>query len=373
MTDSIHSSSESSSYDAAGGAAFPPPPAYAPFTPERKRRRGGRTAALVAAVALVSGLVGGGTAVLIGNAGHTSASSAAPILGTTTASRVPNGVTGVAKSVSPSIVEITADNSEGEAIGSGVVLTSGGAILTNNHVIAGSETIKVTLSTGKVYTADVTATDPSKDLAVITLRSASGLKPATLGSSASVAVGDPVVAIGSPEGLAGTVTSGVISALNRSVTVPKETGQSGSAQGAAYESGDGDPFGGGSPFGDGTDPFGGQGGQSGQGQEGQGGSGQGGGQWPFEFGGGQYNGQVGKSTTTYKALQTDAALNPGNSGGALVNLSGQVIGINAAMYAPSSSDSSAGGTQAGSVGLGFAIPVDSAKAFLKANHVPFTG
>lgn len=377
MTDSFHSSSGSTSPDAAGGAAYPPPPSYEPHVPPRRRRRAGRSVALVAAVALASGLIGGGVAGLVGDARQSSGTSAASVAGTTTASVVPNGVAGVARAVSPSVVEITATNSEGEAIGSGVVLTSDGTILTNNHVISGSDSIKVTLSTGKTYTANVVTTDPSKDLAVIKADNASGLKAARLGDSAQVAVGDPVVAIGSPEGLAGTVTSGVVSALNRSVTVPKEDGSSGSSggsddQGTAYQDdASGDPFGGfGDPFGDGS-------GQDGSGGDSQGGSGsQGGGngdQWPFEFGGGQYNGTVGGKTTTYKAIQTDASLNPGNSGGALINMSGQIIGINSAMYAPSSSDASSGDSSAGSVGLGFAIPIDTVKTFLRANHVSFSG
>lgn len=98
---------------------------------------------------------------------------------------------------------------------------------------------------------------------------------------------------------------------------------------------------------------------SGQGQQQQ----QGSGNWPFEFGGQQFNGDTGTSKTTYKALQTDASLNPGNSGGALINMNGEIIGINSAMYSPSSSSAS-GSSAAGSVGLGFAIPVDTVKADL---------
>ncbi|MGW7595828.1 S1C family serine protease, partial [Streptomyces rubiginosohelvolus] len=133
-----------------------------------------------------------------------------------------------------------------------------------------------------------------------------------------------VVAIGSPEGLTGTVTSGIVSALDRDVTVSTDQGQ-------------------------------------GQGQDGQGPGG--GGQWPFEFGGGRYNGDVGSSTTTYKAIQTDASLNPGNSGGALINMSGQIIGINSAMYSSASGQSSG---SAGSVGLGFSIPINTVKSDLAA-------
>ncbi len=87
------------------------------------------------------------------------------------------------------------------------------------------------------------------------------------------------------------------------------------------------------------------------------------GQWPFQFGGQQFNGDTGTSTTTYKALQTDASLNPGNSGGALIDASGNIIGINSAMYS-ASSDSSSSSSDAGSVGLGFAIPINTVKADL---------
>ena len=289
----------------------------------RRRGPGRRTALLVAAVAVVSGLVGGGTAALIGDATHSGSTAATSVVGTPTSSdaKAMGSVAAVAAAVSPSIVEIDATSGSGESIGSGVILTSDGTILTNNHVINGSDTLKVTFSTGKTATAQVVGTDSAKDLAVIKAQDVSGLKPATLGDSGSVAVGDQVVAIGSPEGLAGTVTSGVVSALDRDVTVSTDEGNSG--------------------------------------------GGRGGDQWPFQFGGGQYNGQVGGNTTTYKAIQTDASLNPGNSGGALINMSGQVIGINSAMYSPSTSNSYSSGS-AGSVGLGFAIPVNTVKADLNA-------
>ncbi len=222
--------------------------------------------------------------------------------------------------MSPAIVEISATSSSGEATGSGVVITGDGEIVTNNHVISGASKIEVALSTGKTYTADVVGTDPDKDLALIKLQGASGLKTASLGDSSSVKVGDQVVAIGSPEGLTGTVTSGIVSALDRDVTVAKDDQQEQQQQ---------------------------QGGQN----------------WPFEFGGQQFNGETGSSKTTYKALQTDASLNPGNSGGALINMNGEIIGINSAMYSPSSSSAS-GSSAAGSVGLGFAIPVNTLKADL---------
>lgn len=229
-------------------------------------------------------------------------------------------VSGVAKAVSPSIVEINATSNAGESTGSGVIITSDGEIITNNHVISGATAIKVSTSDGKTYTAKVVGTDSKKDLALIKLENASGLTVATLGNSDGVQVGDEVVAIGSPEGLTGTVTSGIVSALDRDVTVSTDEGQ-----------------------------------DQGQGQ-GQGG---GSGQWPFEFGGQQFNGDTGSSTTTYKAIQTDASLNPGNSGGALIDMNGNIIGINSAMYSASSDSSTAG-----SAGLGFSIPINTVKSDL---------
>ncbi|MFD5646038.1 S1C family serine protease [Streptomyces anulatus] len=301
---------------------YPPPPPYAPTS----RRRANRPVALLAAVALAAGVIGGGTATLVGQlnvGGSETTGSGGAVNGTTVSQSSKGTVSGVAEAVSPAIVEIGAASSAGKSTGSGVVITGDGEIVTNNHVISGAQQIQVTLSTGRTYTADVVGTDPDKDLALIKLRNASGLKTATLGDSSQVKVGDQVVAIGSPEGLTGTVTSGIVSALDRDVTVAKDDS-----------------------------------GSSGQGQ-GQGGSGQ----WPFEFGGQQFNGDTGEETTTYKALQTDASLNPGNSGGALINMDGEIIGINSAMYAPSSS-ASGSGSAAGSVGLGFAIPVNTLKADL---------
>nr|WP_037828793.1 trypsin-like peptidase domain-containing protein [Streptomyces sp. NRRL S-325] len=332
-----------------GAAAYPPPPSYEPErqttevpagayawpapqplpaadTPKPERRVK-RPLALLAAVAIAAAAVGGGTATLIGElAGGSSGSSGSSgvVSGTTVSQSSAGTVSGVAAAVSPAIVEISATSSSGEATGSGVVITADGEIVTNNHVISGASKIEVALSTGKTYTADVVGTDADKDLALIKLQGASGLKTASLGDSSSVKVGDQVVAIGSPEGLTGTVTSGIVSALDRDVTVAKDEDQS-----------------------------------QGQGQQQQ----QGGQNWPFEFGGQQFNGDTGSSKTTYKALQTDASLNPGNSGGALINMNGEIIGINSAMYSPSSASTS-GSSAAGSVGLGFAIPVNTVKADL---------
>ncbi|WP_408990836.1 S1C family serine protease [Streptomyces sp. 1268] len=310
---------------AAAAGGYPPPPPYAPTN----RRKAKRPVALLAAVAIAAGVIGGGTATLVGQfSGQNSAAtgSGGAVNGTTVSQSSKGTVAGVAEAVSPAIVEIGAASSAGKSTGSGVVITEDGEIVTNNHVISGAQQIQVTLSTGKTYTADVVGTDPDKDLALIKLRNASGLKTATLGDSSKVKVGEQVVAIGSPEGLTGTVTSGIVSALDRDVTVAKDDSDSSGGSG--------------------------QGRQDGGGQE-----------WPFEFGGQQFNGDTGEETTTYKALQTDASLNPGNSGGALINMNGEIIGINSAMYSPSSS-SAGSGSSAGSVGLGFAIPVNTLKADL---------
>ncbi|WP_046250871.1 S1C family serine protease, partial [Streptomyces sp. MBT28] len=305
---------------------WPPPPAQPPTAafPEQQpaqppRRRSVRRGpvALLAAVAIVAAAVGGGTAFgiqeLTGSDTVASTSSSTNVV----PSSQKGTVAGVADAVSPSIVEINATSAAGSSTGSGVIITGDGEIITNNHVVSGASSVKVTTSDGKQYTAEVVGTDSSKDLALIKLRDASGLKAATLGDSDAVKVGQQVVAIGSPEGLTGTVTSGIVSALDRDVTVSTDEGQQQ------------------------------------QQQQRQGGG------WPFEFGGKEFNGDTGSSTTTYKAIQTDASLNPGNSGGALIDMNGNIIGINSAMY--SSAESSA---SAGSVGLGFAIPINTVKADL---------
>ncbi|MGW2385208.1 S1C family serine protease [Streptomyces sp. NPDC001658] len=305
---------------------WPPPPAHAPAPAAaqahththahapKKRTRG--PLALLAAVAIVAAAVGGGTAYGIQELTSSDTVASSSTSTNVVPSSAKGTVSGVAKAVSPSIVEINATSNAGESTGSGVIITDDGEIITNNHVVTGATTVKVSTSDGKTYTAKVLGTDAKKDLALIKLENASGLTPATLGNSDGVQVGDEVVAIGSPEGLTGTVTSGIVSALNRDVTVSTDESQ---------------------------------------GQQQQ----QGGGGWPFEFGGQQFNGDTGSSTTTYKAIQTDASLNPGNSGGALIDMNGNIIGINSAMYSSAASSS-----DAGSQGLGFAIPINTVKSDL---------
>ncbi|MDT9685198.1 trypsin-like peptidase domain-containing protein [Streptomyces sp. TRM76323] len=340
-----HGNDEPQQYAGFHDPAGPPPPppyapAYAPDAPAasvtpvarrgsgtRHRRRAGRPVGLIAAVAVAAAALGGGAGALVQDlttdataATSTGAAGTAGTAGTAVSQSGTGTVAGVARAVSPSVVEIRAASGSGQSTGSGVIITADGEVVTNNHVVAGASEVEVRLTDGTTHTADVIGTAPAKDLALVKLRGARGLKAAVLGDSSAVRVGDQVVAIGSPEGLTSTVTSGIVSALDRDVTVAKEEDGSGGTQR---------------------------------------------GDWPFEYGGQRFNGDTGSSKTTYKAIQTDASLNPGNSGGALIDMKGEVIGINSAMYAPSTATgSSSGGT--GSVGLGFAIPIDTLKAELDA-------
>ncbi|MEY9962782.1 putative serine protease PepD [Streptacidiphilus sp. MAP12-16] len=309
--------------------AAEPAPGSAP-----KRHRLRRPMALVAAVALVSALAGGVAGGVI-SANRTQAggdySTSAVV---TSDSKSTSNTAAIAAAVSPSTVQITVTSGSSEDIGTGIILTSTGQILTNYHVISSavsdsSATIKITFSDGKTATAGLVGTDAGLDVAVIKAQNVSGLKPASLGSSSQIAIGDSVVAIGNPDGLTGTVTSGIVSALNRKVTVDvsQSTVQSNGGYGFPSWSGQ---------YGNGGNGSGNSGSSSGSGSQ----------------------------TATYNAIQTDASLNPGNSGGPLLNSSGQVIGINASMYSSSSSGSGSSSSQAGSVGLGFAIPIDAVKSVL---------
>lgn len=202
--------------------------------------------------------------------------------------RAPDSVAGIAARVLPSVVSIATRGSGGSGTGSGFIIDSRGLILTNNHVIASvansGGTLRVRLNNGDVYNAKIIGRDSSYDLAVIKIV-ATNLPALQFGDSDKIEVGDSVIAIGSPLGLSGTVTLGIISAKNRPVT----------AGGSASEN------------------------------------------------------------SFINALQTDAAINPGNSGGPLVDATGSVIGVNSAIASLGSS------SQAGSIGLGFAIPINQAR------------
>ncbi|MGI8578860.1 MAG: S1C family serine protease [Nocardioidaceae bacterium] len=231
----------------------------------------------------------------------TTSSSAAPLsqapFTTSSASSstaIPAGSTETAAAAAlPSVVKIYASSPTASGSGSGIILTKDGEILTNNHVVELSLNgggLAVTFNNGVTKRATIVGRDPLTDLAVIKVNGETNLRPATLGKSSSLRVGEHVVAVGAPFGLESTVTTGIVSALNRPVTT----------QGEAM-----------------NDP-----------------------------------------TTIFPAIQTDAAINPGNSGGPLVNMAGQVVGIDSAIRTASSNTT--GATQSGSIGLGFAIPIDDA-------------
>ena len=281
------------------GVDQPPPATHA----DRPHRPWRTTAVAAGLAALVFGGIGVGVGAEVAGGDGTPASTAgltvAPAAGNVAAD--PKSLAGVAARVLPAVVSINVQVNGGGDTGSGVILRQDGYILTNNHVIAaatgGGATVTVTFNDGTTAPATIVGADAEDDLAVIKV-SKTGLPVAVLGSASAVKVGDPVLAIGSPLGLQGTVTSGIVSSVNRPVQTSDDQNQN--------------------PFGGGQQP---------------------------------------STTTVIDAIQTDAAINPGNSGGPLVNTAGEVIGINSAI---ASTGSSFGG-QAGNIGVGFAIPVDQAK------------
>jgi putative serine protease PepD len=196
-----------------------PPTTTVPVGGGRPRWRR-RVAAGVAALALVlsSGVAGAYATTRLEDRPAAAATAVTATAGTGTA----EPLAAVAASVSPSVVAVTVQAGGQEAEGSGVILTADGAILTNNHVVAAlgsGATITVQLSDGTTAPARVVGTDPVTDLAVIQAEGVSGLRPATFGDSDALEVGDTVLALGSPLGLEGSVTAGIVSALHRTITV----------------------------------------------------------------------------------------------------------------------------------------------------------
>jgi len=237
-------------------------------------------------IALLAGSLGGFLGVNAG--GGSPFRDVNLVSSTSTIERAPDSVAGIAQRVLPSVVSINTRTVNGGGSGSGFVIDSSGYILTNNHVISDAAQsggkIEVSLNDGSTYIGKVIGRDASFDLAVLKI-DATGLKALQFGDSDKIAVGDAVIAIGSPLGLSGTVTTGIISSKDRAVT----TGDSST------------------------------------------------------------------ESSFINALQTDAAINPGNSGGPLVDATGAVIGINSAIASLGSS------WQAGSIGLGFAIPINQGR------------
>jgi putative serine protease PepD len=298
-----------------GGWGQDVPPSFqapaAPSTPAGRRNRHRwldmALAAVVAAVVAAGTTAGvmatddGGSPVAPTTSSSSTGTGSGSVKGPVVqASGQPVDWTAVAKAVEPSVVAISARSQFGGGEGSGVILDERGHVLTNNHVATAGGSggqLSVTLNDGRSYDATVVGTDPSTDLAVLQMKGAEDITPATLGDSDAVEVGEPVMAVGNPLGLAGTVTTGIVSALDRPVTTTNDEG----------------------------------------------------------------NGPASQSTSSpvvTNAIQTDAAVNPGNSGGALVDSSGKVIGVPSSI---ASLGSSFGG-QSGSIGLGFSIPINEAKS-----------
>ena len=284
-----HATGQMPGHGTGQGTMTGPPPV------QRRPRRTGLAAAVVATALVAGGAAGVGGAAAwsaLDDSGSSSAGSpdtrtTSQVVDTPDAAAPAGSVEQVAAKVLPSVVKIDVSGAQGAGSGSGIILSSDGEILTNNHVVelAGNGgSIGVSFNDGSTAKAEVLGTDPLTDTAVIKAQDVSGLTPATIGKSGDLKVGESVVAIGSPFGLDSTVTSGIVSALDRPVDV---------------------------------------------GSDGQG------------------------NSTTYPAIQTDAAINPGNSGGALADLDGNVVGINSSIRTASSSQG-----EAGSIGLGFAIPMD---------------
>lgn len=293
-----------------------PPSPFAPPPPPRAPKRTGLSALVLTGALLVGGGAGlGGAAAwdaMFGDSGGSGSlgdgTAGALNVADTPDRDAPDGsVEEVAASVLPSVVALDVRAGQAGGSGSGVILSEDGLILTNDHVVslggeAQAEDAEVTISfnDGTHAEGTVVGTDPITDTALVQAEDVSGLAPITMGESGNLDVGEQVVAIGSPYGLDATVTTGIVSALDRPVEVGRDS-----------------------------------------------------------------EGNV----TAYPAIQTDAAINPGNSGGALVDMDGNLVGINASIR---TAGSSLGG-EAGSIGLGFAIPIDEIREIvdqLRAGEEP---
>lgn len=273
---------------AAPPAQHPAAPGPRAAAPARPRALGLIAAAL--AIALVAGGVGGAVGVYLERSGTFSRVTLDQVTNDDRTTE-PGTVAAIAEAALPGVVTLHVQGGGSGGTGTGFVLDTAGHVLTNAHVVRPARDggrIQVTFSSGDAVQAELIGSDAGYDLAVVKVTGVSGLTPLPLGDSDAVRVGDPVVAIGSPFDLEGTVTSGIISATDRPITAG------------------------------------------------------------------------GDSDVSYvNALQTDAPINPGNSGGPLVDTGGRVIGINSAIRTPDGRTDESG--QRGSVGLGFAIPVNQAK------------
>ncbi|MFJ3472267.1 S1C family serine protease [Microbacterium maritypicum] len=309
-----------------GGAGLP---GEGTKTKEQKPRSGAKFAAFIVAAALVGGVAGfGGGALLNGLQDQPSSGTATgPQTVTVNNPGSVNETTAVATAALPSVVTIEVAGSDQAGSGSGVIISDDGYVLTNTHVVTlggavADPTIRVTTSDGRIFEATVVGTDPIYDLAVIKLKDAKGLTPIDFADSSKLNVGDTAVALGAPLGLANSVTTGIVSALNRSIQIASSALPDSSSEDAPNQQQTPD-----------------------QGQ----------GQGPFQFDIPGSGTPQTSDSISIAVIQTDAAINHGNSGGALVNSKGELIGINVAIASSGSSEES------GSIGIGFAIPSNIAK------------
>lgn len=264
--------------------------------PKNKRKVGMGTA--LAMMLVVAIAVGGVTGAVVGKAGDDKSSTSTvnevlerqPVANSTGNEPAAGSVEDVASKVLPSVVSIYSMTRSGGAEGSGSIISPDGYVLTNHHVVAGADQggrLEVTMNDGSRHSATFVASDATTDVGVIKIDDVSDLPFLQFGDSDAAAVGQEVVAVGSPLGLNATVTSGIVSAKNRPVRASQEGGES----------------------------------------------------------------------SLIDAIQTDAAVNPGNSGGPLVDMEGNIIGMNSMIASLSGGSNSEGG----SIGLGFAIPSNFAK------------
>jgi S1-C subfamily serine protease len=263
-------------------------PAEPPVAPPAPRKRPGRFVAIVLLILALVLIFGVG---LFAGWEFTTNKSTPSTASTTTSSTTTSSATtqtqqeaAIAR-IEPSVVEIKVITSQGEAIGSGVIIDSNGDIVTNNHVVSGAQSITIVLNTGNTEQGQIVGTSAANDLAVVRIQPFAHMTVTQIGDSSKLTVGQEVMAVGNPLGITETATEGIVSALNRSVT--ESTG-----------------------------------------------------------------------ATISNAIQTSAALNPGNSGGALINLQGQLIGIPTLTAVDTETNTAANG-------VGFAIPSNLVKTVIQ--------
>lgn len=313
---------------AAGLPAAPPPAAAAPARPKLAMAP---LLGMLTVGALIGGVAGGGVvaAVLATDSTSVTATPAMPTSITVTDPEDATLVTAVVAKAMPAVVTLTVAGGGSSGNGSGVILSADGYVLTNNHVatLEGATltpSIRVTLSDGRIFDAELVGSDPIADLAVVKLDGAEGLPTIEFGDSDALNVGDRTVVIGAPLGLAGSVSNGIVSALNRSITVRSSAVPDQQLDQVQPDNGSDAPF-----------DF-----------------------WDFDVPGTDSTEPrpLTSGTVSLPVIQTDAAINPGNSGGALLDDEGRLIGIVVAI-----ATAGGGSGQSGSIGVGFSIPSNFAQ------------